>query len=85
MEENRSAKSFLDAYEWLESLTHAAVVVVLLFLFVFRTSIVSGISMEKTLQGGKFIGNLICQMHLAAGVDPQNQLVSGDRMGEAVI
>jgi len=55
VEENRSAKNFINAYEWLESLTHAAVVVVLLFLFVFRTSVVSGISMEKTLQGGDML------------------------------
>jgi len=41
--------------EWVESVVAAVVAVVLLFTFAARTSVVSGISMERTLQNGDLL------------------------------
>ena len=46
---------FSEICDWVESIVTAVVAVVLLFTFVARTSVVSGISMERTLQDGDLL------------------------------
>ncbi len=46
---------FSELCEWTESLVMAVVVVVLLFVFVARTSVVNGTSMVPTLQSGDLL------------------------------
>lgn len=47
--------TFRELYDWTESVVTAVVVVVLLFTFVARTSIVSGESMNHTLEEGDML------------------------------
>jgi len=48
-------KLFKELYDWTESAVMAVIVVVLLFTFVGRTSVVSGSSMDKTLASGDML------------------------------
>ncbi len=45
-------KYVISCFEWVESLTMAAIAVVLIFTFLFRVVAVDGASMEPTLQSG---------------------------------
>ena len=56
MSKNKNFK--LSLYEWLESIVVALVAVVLIFIFVFRTYVVSGSSMEPTLTNGNRVAVL---------------------------
>ncbi|MEG1773501.1 MAG: signal peptidase I, partial [Oscillospiraceae bacterium] len=50
-----SGRRFFELYEWVEQAVQVVVVVVLLFTFVARTSVVSGASMVQTLQHGDML------------------------------
>ena len=39
----------------------------------------------QRLQGGKFVGNLVLQVHLAAGIDAQHQPLAAHRVNKQVV
>ena len=53
--EKKQKGRFAEVYEWVESAVMAVVVVVLLFTFVARTSVVNGKSMLETLHHGDML------------------------------
>ncbi len=51
----KKKRTFQELYDWTESIVCAIAAVVVLFTFVARTSVVSGSSMNETLQGGDML------------------------------
>lgn len=54
-EKVKSSKFFKGFFDLFESLVYAIIVVVLLFTFVAKLTVVDGISMQNTLNGGEYL------------------------------